>query len=127
MSHFTSIQVEIRDIAALACVEIGLTVDDNTEARGYQKNKIKGDHVIRLNGPYDVALQPRPEGGYEMQADLWEGHVERELGRDFGRLKQLYGTHKAMREARRQRHDRPSPQPAQRQHPPEHRPSVGLK
>ena len=57
--------------------------------------------MIRLNGPYDVALQRRPEGGYEMQADLWQGHVERELGRDFGRLRQLYGTHKAMREARR--------------------------
>ena len=103
MSHFTAIQVEIRDIAALkaACVEIGLTVDDNTEARGYQKNKIKGDHVIRLNGPYDVALQRLPQGGYQVQFDLWQGHVEKELGKDFGRLKQLYGTHKAMREARR--------------------------
>ena len=103
MSHFTKINVEIRDVEALksACRELGLTVEQNAQARGYYRNTIKGDHVIRLNGPYDVALQRRPEGGYEMQADLWQGHVERELGRDFGRLRQLYGTHKAMREARR--------------------------
>ncbi len=103
MSHFTTIKVEIRDITALksACSELSLQVDDNTTARGYLGNMIKGDHVIRLQGPYDVALQRLPQGGYEVKADLWQGHVEKELGKDFGRLKQLYGTHKAMREARR--------------------------
>jgi len=36
-----------------------------------------------------------------LTADLWAGHVEREVGKNYGRLLQLYGVHKAMREARR--------------------------
>ena len=103
MSHFTTINTEIRDIRALkdACAELGLAVEENTEARGYGSNRTHGDHVIRLNGPYDVAVR-RTSTGYELVADLWQGHVEKELGKDFGRLKQLYGVHKTVREAKQQ-------------------------
>ncbi len=33
--------------------------------------------------------------------DWWAGHVENEVGKNFGRLLQLYGVHKAQIEARR--------------------------
>ena len=36
---------------------------------------------------------------YELTTDWWKGHVEREVGPNYGRLLQLYGVHKAMREA----------------------------
>jgi hypothetical protein len=103
MSHFATIAVEVKDIAALraACQELGLDVTENAEARGYGSNKIHGDHVIRLKGPYDVALQRQTDGNYTLTADLWQGHVEKELGSGFGRLKQIYGVHKATIEARR--------------------------
>ena len=103
MSHFTEVKTQIRDIAALkaACAELGLEVLQDAEARGYSSNRIHGDHVIRLNGPYDVALQREDSGSYRFVADLWQGHVEQELGKGFGRLKQLYGVHKATIEARR--------------------------
>ena len=103
MSHFTTIAVTIKDIAALraACAELGLEVLDNTEARGYRNNRIHGDFVIRLKGPYDVALQRQTDGTYGLTADLWNGHVESELGPGLGRLKQLYGVHKTIIEARR--------------------------
>ena len=50
MSHFTKINVEIRDIEALkaACGELGLTVEQNAQARGYYRNTIKGDHQNSL-------------------------------------------------------------------------------
>ena len=103
MSHFTDIKTQIKDLAALkaACAELGLTVEENAEARGFADNRIRAEHVIRLHGPYDVALNRQPDGTYAVTADLWNGYVEQELGKDFGRLKQLYGVHKTVLEARR--------------------------
>ena len=58
MSHFVTINTQIRDVAALrdACGELGLQVLDNTNARGYATANTQGEHVIRLLGPYDIAL-----------------------------------------------------------------------
>ncbi len=106
MSHFTTIKTQIKDIEALrsACQEMGLTVLQNAEARGYYTNKIKGDFVIQLKGPYDIALQKELGGSYALTADLWNGHVEQEVGQGYGKLLQLYAVHKAMKEARRKGH-----------------------
>ena len=106
MSHFTTINTQIKDTEALraACQELGLSLLQNAEARGYYENKIKGDFVVRLKGPYDIALNPQPDGSYRMTADLWAGHVEKEVGKNYGRLLQLYAVHKATREARKKGH-----------------------
>lgn len=103
MSHFTSIQTEVRDIEALraACGEMGLEVLQNAEARGFASNRQHGDYVIRLKGPYDIAVVREAEGRFALATDWWNGHVEQEVGKDYGRLLQLYGVHKATREARR--------------------------
>src|SRR6266852_5622071 len=101
MSHFTTIKTQIKDIEALrsTCQEMGLTLLQNAEARGYYENKTKGDYVIRLKGPYDIALNKQPDGSFGLTADLWNGHVEQEVGPGYGKLLQLYAVHKAMREA----------------------------
>lgn len=103
MSHFTSIQTQIRDVAALraACQEMGLAVEAHAHARGYSANKIQGDLVIRLKGPYDIAVNHQQDGTFGLTCDWYAGHVEREVGAGYGRLLQLYGVHKAMAEARR--------------------------
>jgi len=58
MSHFTSIKTQIKDIEALrsAVKEMDLELIANTDARGFYQNKIKGDFVIRLKGPFDIAV-----------------------------------------------------------------------
>lgn len=106
MSHFTTIKTQIKDIEALrsACQEMGLSLLQNTEARGYYENRIKGDYVIQLKGPYDIAVNRQPDGSFGLTADLWNGHVENEVGQGYGKLLQLYGVHKAMREARKRGH-----------------------
>ena len=106
MSHFTTIKTQIKDIEALrsACQEMGLSLLQNAEARGYYENKTKGDYVIRLQGPYDIALNKQPDGSFGLTADLWNGHVEQEVGQGYGKLLQLYGVHKAIREARKKGH-----------------------
>src|SRR5712664_2992106 len=101
MSHFTTIQTHIKDIEALksACAELGLTLEAKGEARGYGNNRYPGDYIIRLKGPYDIALVREPNGNYGLVTDWWEGQVEQEVGPKFGRLLQVYGVHKVMREA----------------------------
>lgn len=106
MSHFTTIKTQIKDIDALrlASTELGLSLLQNTSARGYLSNTIKGDYVIRLKGPYDIALNRQPDSSYGITSDLWGGHVEQEVGKNYGRLLQLYAVHKATKEARRKGH-----------------------
>ena len=112
MSHFTTIQTQIRDIDALrdACAELGLELLPDADARGFSQNRRHGEYVIRLKGPYDIAVHreaaavgdAKGKGTYGLTTDWWDGHVEREVGPKYGRLLQLYGVHKTMREARRQ-------------------------
>ena len=106
MSHFTTIQTQVRDLDALrhALGELGVTLHEKTTARGYAGNQLKGDYVIRLKGPYDVALNQNPDGSYGLTTDWWDGHVEKEVGAKFGRLLQLYGIHKTTIEARKRGH-----------------------
>jgi hypothetical protein len=103
MSHFTEIKTQIKDIEALrlACAELGLTLLQNTEARGYYENRTKGDYVVQLKGPYDIAANKQQDGTFGLTADLWQGHVEKEVGQNYGKLLQLYGVHKATIEARK--------------------------
>ena len=103
MSHFATITTQIKDIAALreACRELGVELIENTTARGYGSNKQHGDFVVRLRGPYDVAVDRQDDGTYGLTTDWWEGHVEKEVGANYGRLIQLYGVHKARIEAQR--------------------------
>ena len=109
MSHFTTIQTQIRDVDALeaACTELGVELLRNTEARGFNQTTRHGELVVRLKGPYDIAAS-RAEGSpenapYELATDWWNGHVEAEVGPNYGRLLQLYGVHKTIREANRKR------------------------
>ncbi len=57
MSHFTTIQTQIRDIDALlcACVELGLKLQPDFHCRGYAGVTRKAPYVIQLKGPYDIA------------------------------------------------------------------------
>ena len=112
MSHFTTIQTQIRDVEALeaACTELGVELLRDTDARGFANSTRHGQLVVRLKGPYDIAAN-RAEGtegspdatAYELATDWWNGHVEAEVGPNYGRLLQLYGVHKTIREANKKR------------------------
>ena len=104
MSHFTTIKTQVRDLEALrdACVELGLELLPNAACRGYGGIKRQASHVIRLRGPYDIAVEPSEDndGTHGLTADWWDGHVAKEDGVGYGRLLQSYGVHKTLREAR---------------------------
>lgn len=102
MSHFTSIKTAIKDIEALkaAAAALGLNVVEKAKARGYDHQSIKGDYVIKLKGPYDIALIKQENGTYEIVTDWWNGHVEKEVGKNAGQLLQNYGIVCAMNVAK---------------------------
>lgn len=104
MSHFTTIQTQIRDLDALsdACTEMGFLFLQDNQCRGYAGITRQAPHVIRLKGPYDIAVEPAREtpGTYGLTTDWWDGHVAKEVGEGYGRLLQSYGVHKTVREAR---------------------------
>ena len=104
MSHFTTIQTQIRDLDALndACVDLGLKLVPDTTCRGYAGVVRTAPHVIQLKGPYDIAVEPNKDNDntYGLTTDWWDGHVAKEVGAGYGRLLQSYGVHKTMREAR---------------------------
>jgi len=103
MSHFTTIQTQIRDLKALAdaCADMGLALAPNSNCRGYAGVVRTAPHVIKLKGPYDIGVDPSPEndGSYGLTTDWWDGHVVKEVGIGYGRLLQSYGVFKTMREA----------------------------
>ncbi len=103
MSHFTTIQTQIRDLDALAdaCRELGVECTTGITARGFAGNTREGEAVIKLKGPYDIAVNKATETSYGLTTDWWGGHVEKEVGKDYSRLLQLYGVYKASREARK--------------------------
>ena len=61
MSHFTTIQTQIRDLDALndACVEMGFKFLPNVNCRGYAGITRKAPHVIQLKGPMTSPSIPR--------------------------------------------------------------------
>ena len=106
MSHFVTVETQLKDIAALkaACRELGLNVQENAEARGYAANRQHGDFVITLKGPYDIAVNRKQDGTFGLTADQWQGHVAKEVGVNFTRLMKLYSVHKVLIEAKRKGH-----------------------
>ena len=104
MSHFTTIQTQVKDLEALrdACAEMDLMLEAGIMCRGYAGTNRTAFRIIRLKGPYDIAVDPSAEedGSYALTTDWWGGHVEREVGAGYGRLLQAYGVHKAIHEAR---------------------------
>jgi hypothetical protein len=102
MSHFVSIETQIKDLDVLqdACRELGLELTGEGPARGIGTQQ-HADRIIRLKGPCDIAVQQQSKGCYTLATDWWGGYVEKEVGPQYGRLLQLYAVHKATREARR--------------------------
>jgi len=103
MSHFTTIKTQVRDLVALreASADLGLELLDGVPCWGFAGAVRECARTVRLEGPYDIAVDPSPDndGSHSLSADWWGGHVEREVGTGFGRLLQAYGVRKTLREA----------------------------
>ena len=102
MSHFATISVSFTDQSALeaACRELSLPIEPNAIARGYGKQTMKADFAIKLPGRYDIAVTKNKDGTLGLTTDWWGGDVEKVVGKDYAKLKQLYAVHRATNTAR---------------------------
>jgi hypothetical protein len=104
MSHWTTVKTQIRDIAALhrAANELGLTMKENAQARGYYQS-MTAEYVLETKQPcpYDIAVNRLHDGTFQLVTDWHAGGVAAQVGQDFKKLIQLYGVHKATMEARK--------------------------
>ena len=72
------------------------------DAQGYSTQKTPCDAKIVLpNTNYEVGLTKRADGSYSIKTDFYTGGVEQKLGKQCGKLVQLYGVHRATAAAQR--------------------------
>ncbi len=102
MSHFTRITAEIKDLEALkrAAANLNLSLVSNTSCRYYYGSEYR-EHVIKLPGQYDVAVEERGNGVYDLDADFYGGHVERYIGPRGSNLMRQYAIEKLKIEAKK--------------------------
>ena len=102
MSHFTKITAEIKDLEALrkAVSNMNLRLESNTGCRYYYGTK-RREHVIKLPGRYDVAVESNGDGTYDLDADFYGGHVERIIGHNGEELLKQYTIEKLKIEAKK--------------------------
>jgi hypothetical protein len=91
MSHWSTAKTNITDVNALkeACSMLKLNLVENSYARGWNGQKLKADYVIKLDGRFDVALV-KDGDAYSIMADMYDGSVEKVIGKDGNKLKQAY-------------------------------------
>jgi hypothetical protein len=76
MSHFTTLDTQIKDLACLqeTLEEMGFTCEQGSETvkvRGWQGNLTAAELVVRTGLNYDLGITRNAEGNYEFTAD-WQ-------------------------------------------------------
>lgn len=101
MSHWTSVQTNIRDINVLeeAARSLGCEVVHNAEARGYYQSLRALMVIIPPESPYDIAANTEESGNISLTTDWYLGYVEKVVGPEFGLLKQRYAVIMTRRQA----------------------------
>ena len=115
MSHKSTVKTKLENLDATAlkaaCEELGLSM---VEASGKQSiraysNMNVGSAGCRtfvlsgFSGNYQAAIVEDENGVCNFEYDKWNGHVEKAIGNDGGKLNQLYQAHRVEAEAKKKR------------------------
>ncbi|MEM6446708.1 MAG: DUF1257 domain-containing protein, partial [Cyanobacteria bacterium P01_D01_bin.123] len=73
MSHFSTLRTKIADAEVLqqSLRDLGMTVNENADVRGYNGQRVRADIVAQLEGDYDLGWSRNPDGSFDLIADLW--------------------------------------------------------
>lgn len=79
MSHFTTIEVQVKNGAVLHQVlqDLGHKVECNTTVRGYHGSYTHAEYVVRQANGYDLGFRQNGET-YELVADFWGAKVNQQ-------------------------------------------------
>jgi len=102
MSHFSTLRTKITDVAILktSLSDLGLTVKENADVRGYNGQRLRADLVAVLDGEYDLGWSHNGDGTYDLIADLWgvaKKHNQTEL---INSINQKYAVNKTLAEVK---------------------------
>ncbi|PSP15897.1 MAG: hypothetical protein BRC58_10750 [Cyanobacteria bacterium QS_8_64_29] len=100
MSHFSTLRTKITDAETLkaSLQDLGMTVKDNADVRGYNGQRVRADVVAELEGEYDLGWSQNSDGTYDLIADLWgvaKKHNQTEL---INAINQKYAVNKTLSE-----------------------------
>ena len=103
MSHQTTLTTQISDehALALACKELGLTLERDAQQRTYNGTRQQALVIKCPKADYDIAVAKGADGKFALSTDWWHGSVAESVGNNYGKLVQAYGVHKATLEARK--------------------------
>ncbi|MEN9224338.1 MAG: DUF1257 domain-containing protein [Thermostichus sp. HHBFW_bins_43] len=101
MSHFTTLQVQIKeaDLLEETLRELGYTVEREASLRGYLWNRTRADFVIRQKNGFDIGFRRNGEH-YELVADLWGAGIDQQAF--LQPILQRYAHKQLLRSARQQ-------------------------
>lgn len=110
MSHIAKIQLQIKDLDALAAAAESLgceLVRDKKNFLWYAGKRNPCDHVIRVKnakaGTYEIGVIADGEGNFRLECDFWDsGGLLPIVGKDAQKLRQGYAESAATRQAQRQ-------------------------
>ncbi len=76
MSHFTTVQVQIKDGSLLCATlrDLGYEVVENGVVRGYLWQRTRADYVIKQKNGFDIGFR-RQGDHYELISDVWGAGV----------------------------------------------------
>ncbi len=103
MSHFSTLRTKITDATILqqSLRDLGFSVKQNADVRGYNGQRVRSDIVAMLEGDYDLGWSKNPDGSYDLIADLWgvaKKHNQTEL---INSINQKYAVNKTLSEVKR--------------------------
>lgn len=110
MSHIAKIQLQIKDLDALAIAAESLgceLVRDQKDFLWYAGRRNPCDHAIRVknaqSGTYEIGVIADGEGNYRLECDFWNsGGLQKIVGAEGQKLRQSYAESAATRQAKRQ-------------------------
>jgi len=102
VSHFSTLRTKIADAEILktSLKDLGLTVKNNADVRGYNGQRVRADLVAVLEGEYDLGWSRNSDGTYDLIADLWgvaKKHNQTEL---INSINQKYAVNKTLSEVK---------------------------
>ncbi|WP_008313363.1 DUF1257 domain-containing protein [Leptolyngbya sp. PCC 6406] len=103
MSHFSTLRTKVADAEVLtqSLRDLGISVRNDADVRGYNGQRVRADIVAVLEGEYDLGWSRNGDGSFDLIADLWgvaKKHNQTEL---INSINQKYAVNKTLAEVKR--------------------------
>ncbi len=103
MSHFSTLRTKITDAQTLqqSLRDLGFSVQQNADVRGYNGQRVRADLVAVLEGDYDLGWSKNPDGSFDLIADLWGVAKKYNQTELINSINQKYAVNKTLAEVKR--------------------------